>query len=122
MRDKLLRDRDALSLYRLDADPEAEILLIVYGVTSRAAKEALRRARDRSYRLSLLILQTLYPVPEKVLKEELAKVSRVIVLEMNLGQYVREIERLSGDTQVVFYGKMNGELISPEEIARVIES
>jgi 2-oxoglutarate ferredoxin oxidoreductase subunit alpha len=122
LRDKLLQDRDDLSHYRLDSDPQAEILLIVYGVTSRAAKEALRRARDRSYRLSLLILQTLYPVPEKVLKEELAKVSRVIVLEMNLGQYVREIERLSGDTQVVFYGKMNGELISPEEIARVIES
>jgi 2-oxoglutarate ferredoxin oxidoreductase subunit alpha len=122
MRDKLRRDRDDLSLYRLDTDPEAEILLIVYGVTSRAAKEALRSARDRSCRLSLLILQTLYPVPEKVLREELAKVSRVIVVEMNLGQYVREIERLSGATEVEFFGKMNGELISPEEITRVIES
>ena len=122
MRDKLLQDRDYLSRYRLDTDPEAEILLIVYGVTSRAAKEALRSARDRSYRLSLLILQTLYPVPEKVLREELAKVSRVIVVEMNLGQYVREIERLSGATEVEFFGKMNGELISPEEITRVIES
>ena len=122
MRDKLLDDRDALSRYRLDPDPEANILLIVYGVTARAAKEAVRRLRDRSYRLSLLILQTLYPVPEKLLQEEISKVSRVIVIEMNLGQYVREVERLSGAIEVAFFGKMNGELISPEEICGVIES
>ena len=122
MRDKLLDDRDALSRYRLDPDPEADILLIVYGVTARAAKDAVRKLRDRSYRVSLLILQTLYPVPEKLLQEEFSKVSRLIVIEMNLGQYVREVERLSGALEVEFFGKMNGELISPEEICGVIES
>jgi 2-oxoglutarate ferredoxin oxidoreductase subunit alpha len=122
MRDKLLKDRDALSLHRLDSDPGAEILLIVYGVTSRAAKDAVRTLRKRSHRLSLLILHTLYPVPEKLLREEISKVSRVIVVEMNLGQYVREIERMSGAIEVEFFGKMNGELISPKEIVRVIES
>ncbi|MBT8328519.1 MAG: pyruvate flavodoxin/ferredoxin oxidoreductase [Desulfofustis sp.] len=122
MRDKLLQDRDDLSHYRLDNDPQADILLITYGVTSRAAQNALHRVRDRSFRISLLTLQTLYPVPEKLLREEIAKVSRVIAVEMNLGQYVREIERLSGATEVEFLGKMNGELISPEEIVRVIES
>ena len=35
---------------------------------------------------------------------------------MNLGQYVREIERLAGSVPVRFYGRMNGELISPKEI------
>lgn len=122
MRDKLLEDRDALSLHRPDTDPGADILLIVYGVTSRAAKDAVRTLRKRSYRISLLILQTLYPVPERLLRKEISKVSRVIVVEMNLGQYVREIERMSGAIEVEFLGKMNGELISPEEIAEVIES
>ncbi|MBT8345262.1 MAG: pyruvate flavodoxin/ferredoxin oxidoreductase [Desulfofustis sp.] len=122
MRDKLLQDRDDLSHYRLDNDPQADILLITYGVTSRAAQNALYRVRDRSFRISLLTLQTLYPVPEKLLREEIAKVSRVIAVEMNLGQYVREIERLSGATEVEFLGKMNGELISPEEIVGVIGS
>jgi 2-oxoglutarate ferredoxin oxidoreductase subunit alpha len=77
--------------------------------------------RELSERLSLLVLHTLYPVPEKLLREEIAKVSRVIVIEMNLGQYVREIERFSGETTVEFFGKMNGELISPDEILRVIK-
>ena len=122
IRDKLLEDRDILSFHRLDPDPAADILLIVYGVTARAAKDAVGALRDQSYRVSLLILQALYPVPEKLLRKEISKVSRVIVVEMNLGHYVREIERMSGAVEVEFFGKMNGELISPEEIVGVIES
>jgi 2-oxoglutarate ferredoxin oxidoreductase subunit alpha len=121
LRDKLTSRRNELALYRIDADPEAEILVIVYGVTARAAEECVRGLRELSERLSLLVLHTLYPVPEKLLREEIAKVSRVIVIEMNLGQYVREIERFSGETTVEFFGKMNGELISPDEILRVIK-
>jgi 2-oxoglutarate ferredoxin oxidoreductase subunit alpha len=122
MRDKLLPNRDEVCCYRLDADPQADILIIVYGVTSRAAEDAVRKLRARSRRLSLLVLQTLYPVPEQLLKDQISRVSRVIVVEMNQGQYVREVERLSGASRVEFFGKMNGELLSPEEIARVIES
>ena len=120
MRDKILDHRDELTLYRRDGDPEAETLVIAYGVSARAATEALRSLREGSRRLSLLVLQTLYPVPEKLIREEIAKVSRVVVIEMNLGQYVREIERLSGSTAVEFVGKMNGELISPAEISAAI--
>ena len=78
--------------------------------------------RGQSYQISVLLLQTLYPIPETTLIEEISKVSRVVVVEMNLGQYVREIERLSGSVPVEFLGKMNGELITPEEIYRVITS
>ena len=62
------------------------------------------------------------PLPEKLLRKEISKVSRVIVVEMNLGHYVREIERMSDAIEVEFMGKMNGELISPDEIVGVIES
>ena len=120
MRDKLANHRNELSYYRLDANPSADSLIIVYGVTARAAEVAVQRVREQSQKISLLILQTLYPVPEKLLRKEIAQVSRVIVIEMNLGQYVREIERFSGSATVEFWGKMNGELISPEEITRVI--
>ena len=120
MRDKLLAQRNDVTHYLIDSDPEAETLIIVYGVSARAAQVAVAKARQNSHRLSLLILHTLYPVPETLLREEIAKVPRVIVIEMNLGQYVREIERFSGETRVEFCGKMNGELITPDEITRVI--
>ena len=120
MHDKLISRRNELSYYHLDADPEADILVIVYGITARAAEVSIQRLREQSFNISLLVLQTLYPVPEKLLRDEVAKVSRVIVIEMNLGQYVREVERISGATPVDFFGKMNGELVSPEEITRAI--
>ena len=122
MRDKILEHGNDICRYRLDPDPAAEMLVIAYGVSARAAADAVRTLRQNSQRLSLLVLQTLYPVPEKLLREEIAKVSRVVVIEMNLGQYVREIERLSGHTKVEFIGKMNGELISPEEITAALDS
>ncbi len=100
----------------------ADILLIVYGVTARAAKEALRKLREREVNLSLLVLKTLYPVPENMIRTAISEVSKIVVIEMNLGQYVREIERLAGTIPVQHYGQMDGELISPEKIMEVIGS
>ena len=41
-------------------------------------------------------------------------------MEMNLGQYVREIQRLLPDKTIDFLGQMNGELITPQQITEVI--
>ena len=46
----------------------------------------------------------------------------IIVIEMNLGQYVNEIKRVLCDKKIRFYGQMNGVLISPEKIMEVIEN
>ncbi|MEJ2057367.1 MAG: hypothetical protein P8X39_05965, partial [Desulfofustis sp.] len=122
MRNKLTDNRDELSLYHLDEDTRADTLIITYGVTARAARDSLRHLRDTQHRVTLLVLKTLFPVPEKLLKMQICRVSRVVVVEMNLGQYIREIERFSGTHNIEFFGKMNGELISPEEIYRVVAS
>jgi 2-oxoglutarate ferredoxin oxidoreductase subunit alpha len=119
MCDKLCSAVDEFTFYQIDADPSADTLLIVYGVTARAAREALGRLRAASFKVSLLVLQTLFPVPETLLKKQLASVRRVIVIEMNRGQYVGEIERLCGAEKLTHFGKMNGELITPDEIYRV---
>jgi 2-oxoglutarate ferredoxin oxidoreductase subunit alpha len=119
---KLEQAVDDFSFYELDSSIGADTLLVVYGVTARAAKEAVERLRNRGVRLSLLILKTLYPVPEKLLRTAIRDFSKVVMVEMNLGQYVREIERLAGTIPVQHYGQMDGELISPEKIMEVIGS
>lgn len=120
LRDKLIKDRAEFLLYRLDADPDADILLVAYGVTARAAEVCVQKLRAQAHHISLLVLQCLYPVPESLLQTEIGKVSRVVVVEMNLGQYVREIERVSGAIEVEFLGRMDGELLSPDEIFAAI--
>jgi 2-oxoglutarate ferredoxin oxidoreductase subunit alpha len=69
------------------------------------------------------VLKTLWPVPERLIRQiQPPPIDRVVVVEMNLGQYVREIQRLLPGKQVDFFGQMNGELIKPGQIQEVIEN
>jgi 2-oxoglutarate ferredoxin oxidoreductase subunit alpha len=67
--------------------------------------------------VSSLTLQSLYPVPRTVLIKALAGIKRVVVPEMNMGQYIQEIQRLiHTGVEVVGVNKMNTTLLSPDEI------
>jgi 2-oxoglutarate ferredoxin oxidoreductase subunit alpha len=108
---------DRIALYSEDLQPGAETLVISYGVTSRSAAVAVRRARQDGNKVSSLVLRTLYPVPETVIRRAAGTVRRVVVPEMNMGQYVLEVERLApAGVDVVGVGKMNTTLLSPSEI------
>lgn len=116
LRRKLVSAGNRFAVFEWDPCDSAEILLIAYGVTARAAQAALAQMRGRGRKISLLVLKTLYPVPVELIKRCLAGVRQAVVLEMNLGQYVREIERLAGGVPVRHFGRMNGELITPRQI------
>ena len=100
-------------------EPGAETMLLTYGVTARAARTAYRELKAEGKPISLLILKTLWPVPEKLIRQKTEGVQRVVVVEMNLGQYFREIERLLKDKTVEIFGQMDGRLISPSRIKEV---
>jgi 2-oxoglutarate ferredoxin oxidoreductase subunit alpha len=108
---------DELALYRHDPQAGADTLVISYGVTSRSARVAVREARQGGRKVSALTLQTLYPVPEKVIRDAARGVERIVVPEMNMGQYRYEIERLApAGAEIVAINKMDTTLISPGEI------
>ena len=109
------------AFHDLVATPDADTLVIAYGVTARAARVAVREAGNNGHRASLLVLKTLWPVPEQLIVETAAPYRRVVVPEMNLGQYVREIQRLLPEKEIRFLGQMNGELIKPVQIREVIQ-
>jgi 2-oxoglutarate/2-oxoacid ferredoxin oxidoreductase subunit alpha len=110
---------DDLAMVKRDFQPGADTLCISYGITSRSVAVAVREARQAGRRVSSLVLQTIWPVPEKAIRESFAGISRVIVPEMNLGQYRLEIERLAPPgVEVVGVNKMNTTLISPQEILK----
>ena len=114
---KIERNVDDLTLVKHDRQEGAEILVISYGVTSRSAAVAVRQARAAGRKVSALVLQTLWPVPEDAIRSAMAGVRKVVVPEMNLGQYILEIERLArAPVEVVGVNKMDTTLLSPEEI------
>jgi 2-oxoglutarate ferredoxin oxidoreductase subunit alpha len=109
---------DEIAEVEADLPKGAEILVVSYGVTARAARLAVRDARARGVKAGQLTLRTLYPVPERALKAAMAGVRKVVVPEMNMGQYVREVERLApAGVEVLGVNRMDTTLISPAEIA-----
>jgi len=121
LKEKLLSNVDRFSLYEEHDVEGANTLLIAYGVTARAAKDALNDNENRARPFSLLILKTLWPIPEALIREKAKAMKRVIVVEMNLGQYVREVERILPDKKIEFLGQMDGKLITPGQIKEVID-
>jgi len=108
---------DDIALYKVDFQEGAEILIVSYGIISRSVMVAVKEARDRGVKVSSLVLQTLFPVPEKAIKAALKGMKKVIVPEMNMGQYLMEIERLACDkAEVIGVNKMDTTMVSPEMI------
>ena len=91
---------------------------------SRAAIQAARQARAEGKTVSTLTIHSLWPVPEQALRRALQGVTRVVVPELNFGQYRFEVERvalsLDPRPETVGINRVDGELITPEEIKESI--
>ena len=117
---KLKSAISSFSFHEAIEQSEAETLVITYGVTTRAAKEAVMEMNGDGTPVALLALKTLWPVPEELIRSKAGPHQRIVIFEMNMGQYVREIERVLCGKEIVFYGQMDGDLIKPEQIKEVI--
>ncbi len=108
---------DDMALYKEDKQDGADTLLLSYGITSRSANVAMKEARAAGKKVSSLVVQSLYPLPQKAIKDAMKGVKKVIVPEMNMGQYLLDIERLAPkDVEVIGVNKMDTYLVSPTEI------
>jgi len=119
---KLGAAMDRIALYEENMVPDTDTLVISYGITCRAVTDAARALAANGRSVSTLSLKTLWPVPEALLLEKAARFKRIVVIEMNLGQYVNEIRRVLCGKPVDFYGQMNGILIPPAKIMEAIEN
>jgi len=114
-RDEIIRTED----FYLE---DAEIVLVAYGSESRPALDAVKRARARDIKAGLLRLITVWPVPEKEILAVAKQASTILAVEMNIGKYAREIERLAaGLCRVVRVTKNRGLVHTSSEIYTAIE-
>ncbi|MFO7942504.1 MAG: 2-oxoacid:acceptor oxidoreductase subunit alpha [Bacillota bacterium] len=104
----------------LIGDGRADVLLVAYGATARTA-EQLVVDPPAGASVALLKLRSLWPFPEEEIREAAGE-RPVVVPEMNLGQMVREVERVLGPNYPCYsYAKSDGRAIEPGELARFIE-
>ena len=113
---KIEANIESFSYFDLEEKKGARTLIVSYGITAGAARAAAELSEERNVPISHLVLKTLWPVPEQVLLSAAEGMERILVVEMNLGQYLQEVRRVLCNQRVDFYGKMSGQLISPREI------
>jgi 2-oxoglutarate ferredoxin oxidoreductase subunit alpha len=114
---KFERHRDAIDSWQALACEDAEVLVVAIGISARAAMRAIDIARANGVRLGLFRPITLWPFPESALREVAARARAVLVPEMNAGQLSLEVERVLGGKRVDAIHCVNGEPITPAEIA-----
>lgn len=117
---KIEDHRDEIEMVAFDPDPGARTLFVSYGVTAGAMRHAVRAARREGRRVAALTVHSLWPVPETALAKAMDGVDAVVVAELNLGQYRREVERLAAGRAVTGINRVDGGSITPAQFLEVL--
>jgi 2-oxoglutarate/2-oxoacid ferredoxin oxidoreductase subunit alpha len=100
---------------------DAELIVVAYGSVSRIAKAAVKALRSKAKRVGLLRPITLWPFPDKVIKQYAKHAKKFLTVEMSAGQMVEDVRlAVNGKREVSFYGRMGGSIPSQDEIEREI--
>ncbi len=96
---------------------DAEYVVIGYGTAGRVAFSAVRAARAEGIPVGLLRPITVSPFPTQEIKTLASQASAFLVVEMNTGQMLNDVQRaVNGQVPVEFYGRLGGVVPYPEEI------
>ncbi|MBI2864843.1 MAG: 2-oxoacid:acceptor oxidoreductase subunit alpha [Chloroflexi bacterium] len=112
---KLEDNRQQIASFEAVHLDDAELVIVAYGSMARAAIAATRLAQERGLRLGVFRPVTLHPFPHEELVTAAARARAILVPEMNLGQLVLEVQRLTaGRCPVVGWSYVRGELPTPD--------
>lgn len=118
---KITSKRNDMALIETEFMDDAEIAIISYGIPSRSALTAVKKARAEGLKVGYIKLGVVWPFPEETLLDLTSNVEKIIVPELNLGQVYLEVDRVLGKTaDVELVSKIGGALITPDEILEKI--
>lgn len=104
---------------------DAEFVIIAFGTCSRVCLKSVELARAKGLKVGLLRPITLFPFPNKIIKELARKVKGFMSVEMSAGQMVEDIKLAvyeAGSTvRVNYFGRMGGIIPTPEEVVEALE-
>lgn len=119
---KIASRAESLAEMHVEAGSPGAPAVVAYGSPARSARCACARLRQQGRATTLVILQTLMPLPEARLRSVLADAGPIVVPELNPGLLAPEIERLAPGHEVRRLTRIDGGAISPEQILAALES
>lgn len=119
--DKVRANADKLVDVELDGCDDADVIVLSYGITSRVATAAIDAARAKGLKVGHMRLRICWPFPASLVARFQKQVKAFVFPELNMGQMVRELERLvAGATKVVSVPHPGGTVHEPEAILEKI--
>ncbi len=101
---------------------DAQVVVVAYGCTSRAAREAVTLLRAQGKKVGLFRLITLWPFPEEKIQRIAKGIKAFIVPEINYGQMAYEVERCAqGQAETVLLPLMGGTIHTPQDIMEAVQ-
>ena len=121
IRDKILNAEPAIrDIHKVESD-DAKVVVLSFGASARPSVEAVEEARKEGIKAGLFRLKTIWPFPEEPVRELADQVDAIIVVEMNTGKLVKEVQRVvEGKTKVVSLAKVGGVLPFSREVLDAI--
>jgi 2-oxoglutarate/2-oxoacid ferredoxin oxidoreductase subunit alpha len=102
---------------------DAELVVVAFGTAARVVQTAVQRLRQKGIKVGLLRPITLWPFPTEPLRQLSDRISKFLVVEMNAGQMLMDVQLAVGNqVQVDFHGRMGGSIPMPDEIVQKIGS
>jgi len=116
----MIREKEVL--YEAKNLDGAELLVVAFGTASRIVKTAMSLAQNEGIQVGLIRPITLFPFPEKAIYEASERIPKVLVVEMNTGQMLVDVQvSAHKDAEIFFYGRPGGGVPTPEEVLEEIK-
>jgi 2-oxoglutarate ferredoxin oxidoreductase subunit alpha len=121
IRDKILSAEPKIRDIHTEYINEAKIAVLSFGASARPSMKAVEKARASGIKSGLIRLKTIWPFPEEHVKLLADQLDTIIVVEMNFGKLVKEVERVvCGKAKVISLARVGGVLPLSREILEVI--
>jgi len=123
LNNKIQRHAEEITEVETYNTDDCQMGIVSFGCTSRAIYEAVEIAEAKGLKVGYARLKTIWPFPEKAVRQLVETAEKVIVPEMNLRQIFYEVQRVAnGSAEVIPLNKIGGgELITPEELFEKIQ-
>ncbi len=118
LNDKIMKNKESIVDYETYFTEEAcDILVVSYGYTARSSLFAVQALRQEGKRIGMLRLKTIWPFPDRIVKQLGSMAKKILVPEMNLGQVAGEVQKYAS-AEVISFSQVNAEIIYPDAVAR----
>ncbi|MHB0868937.1 MAG: 3-methyl-2-oxobutanoate dehydrogenase subunit VorB [Chloroflexota bacterium] len=101
---------------------DAQLAVVAFGTPARVSLTAARGARALGLPVGLFRPITLFPFPGREIAELADHVRGLLVVELNQGQMLEDVERVvAGRAPVRFVGRLGGFVVTPDEVLAALK-